>query len=184
MLSECRLKFAHITKILWNCIIWVYILLHQPDILYRNRHGLNGSKNIYLKFKRSDILLWTAIDFLISLSKFTNPLTLSPVDHILMTCNLSTEGAMVRRPKNESANVITNEWLQSYLEAGGGFWEVNTYGCFNDTSSVFYFQCSQWRPASPLICEMLVSCAAQRGHLQCEEMCRSCTAMSKSRLGC
>ena len=153
-------------------------ILKYLDLLYRNTHGFKGSKNIYLKFKRSDVLLrtvGTAIHFLISLPEFTSPLTPSPVGNILMTCNLSTGGAMARRPKKGSANVVSNEWLRSYLGVGGGLWEVHTCGCFNATSSVFYFQRSRWATCLTLICEMLMLYAAQRGHLECEWMRKSCT---------
>lgn len=64
----------------------------------------------------------TALNFLVYPS-FPTLIIPCPTDRILITSNLSIQGAMARRPKRESAYFVTNERLQCYLELVGGFLE-------------------------------------------------------------
>lgn len=81
----------------------------------------------FLHFNRSNTLFQTALDFLVCPS-FPTLLIPRSADRILITYDLSALGAPASRPKKENASLITNEWLQGYLELVGGFLERKHIG--------------------------------------------------------
>lgn len=86
-----------------------------------------------------------------------------PADHILITSNLNTQGAITRRPKKESAYFITNEWLECYLELVGGFLERKHIRWLPRHILCALFPTLASGRLARWTCEMLILYSAQRG---------------------